>query len=790
MPWRVIAFALGVWSLQQQAVLPSPSFLAAIAFAGGGLLLAGRCDGLRRARLATGLFGAGLLGLAWAGAMAQWRLADALPPAWEGRDIELRGTVASLPQVFERGVRFEFLVDNAGAPVPRRIALNWYRIGHLVDDEEEGEEEVAPHAGVPMPHAGDQWRFVVRLKRPQGYRNPHGFDLEGWLFERNVRATGYVRAAERHRCDQPCLSIDRLRESARDRILKVLADRPYAGIVTALALGDQQAVSGELWRLFAATGITHLMSISGLHVTLIGALIAWLTNALWRRSSRLPLAWPAQKAAAVGGLAGAFAYALFAGFGVPAQRTLYMLAAVVMAMLTGRTPRAGHVLGLALLAVLLLDPWAVLAAGFWLSFGAVALLFFIGTGRLGRAAWWVSWGRAQWAMTVGLVPALLALFQAFSLVSPLANAVAIPVVSLLVTPLALLGCLPGLGFALELAHHLLVPLMALLQWLAAIPGATWQQHAPPVWTVLLALAGTLWLLLPRGWPSRWLGALLFLPVFFVVPPRPGMGEIRLTVLDVGQGQAVHVQTATHDLLFDTGSDFGGHGNGIDAGSRILVPYLRAVGIGSLDTLVVSHADRDHAGGAASLLAALPVREVFSSAKNLATTGRRCVEGEAWAWDGVRFELLHPARNDYDTKRPSNAMSCVLQISGPHGRILIPGDLEGAAEAAFLDRHGSRVQAEVLVAPHHGGARTSSPALVAAVAPRAVIFPVGYRNRFAHPREAVVERYRAAGASIHRTDRDGAVTVQLAAAGLQIVHQREADRRYWHNAPESTDGSSP
>ncbi|MFN3883654.1 MAG: DNA internalization-related competence protein ComEC/Rec2 [Rhodocyclaceae bacterium] len=753
MPWRVLAFAMGVWLLQQCAVLPAPGSLIVLGLGGAGLVAL-------RSR-APALLGAALLGFVWAGCFAHWRLADALPAAWEGRDIELTGIVAELPQRFERGVRFAFAPDEADAPIPSRILLSWYR---QVDADEENDEEVGGFQA--MPHAGERWRFIVRLKQPHGNLNPHGFDYEGWLFERGLRATGYVKkSALTKRLAPAGFGIERWREAIRERMRHALPDAPYAGVLIALAIGDQQAIAPELWRLFAATGITHLMSISGLHVTMIGGLVAWLVLALWRRHPRLPLILPAQKAAALAAFLGAFGYALLAGFGIPAQRTLYMLGVVVLALLTGRNLAAPTVLGAALSLVLLADPWAVLSAGFWLSFGAVALLFFIGAQGLGRRHWLIGWLRAQWAITLGLIPLLLALFQQLSLVSPFANALAIPLVSFIVTPLALLGCLPGLGWALKLAHAVLVPMMDFLGWLAHLPGALWQQHAPPAWAVPLAVLGVAWLLMPRGFPARWAGALLFLPQFLIAPERPGAGELQLTVLDVGQGQAVHLQTATHDLMFDAGPAFNAQS---DAGSRIVVPYLRAIGVQRLDRLIVSHDDRDHAGGVDSLLAAVPV----------AVAERHCVDGQGWEWDGVRFSVLHPLAEDYDGKRPSNALSCVLKIESPHGSVLIPGDLEGKAEAEFLARHRDEARADILVAPHHGGKKTSSPAFVAAVGAKEVIFPIGYRNRFGHPHPSVLARY--AGANIHRTDRDGAVMIKIGADGTALSHERERRRRYWHN----------
>jgi competence protein ComEC len=353
---------------------------------------------------------------------------------------------------------------------------------------------------------------------------------------------------------------------------------------------------------------------------------------------------PAQKAAAAAGWATAFGYCLLAGFGVPAQRTLYMLSVVALALWLGRAASGSRVLALALLLVLLLDPWAVLAAGFWLSFGAVGLLFHVGAGRLAPGHWLAEWGRAQWAVTLGLMPALLALFQQFSLVSPLANAVAIPVVSFIVTPLALIAAALPFDALLLLAHQILAWLMAFIAWLADLPLAVWQQAAPPAWAVALGLLGCAWLLLPRGFPSRWRRRVLMLPLVLVEPARPAPGELRLTVLDVGQGLAVHAQTAAHDLIYDTGPQFSPDAN---SGNRILLPYLRAAGVRRLDGLIVTHQDKDHAGGALSLLDGLPVAWTASAMPadhpfREAPGHRPCLDGQSWEWDGVRFEMLHPA----------------------------------------------------------------------------------------------------------------------------------------------------
>ena len=579
---------------------------------------------------------------------------------------------------------------------------------------------------------------------------------------------------------RPGYAVEMLRESIRDRFRAALPEAPYAGILIALAIGDQQAIAPDLWQSFGRTGITHLMSISGLHVTMLAGLAYALINWLWRRSPRLPLRLPAQHAAALGGMFAAFAYCLLAGFAVPAQRTLYMLAVVALAHLSRRELSASRVLALALLLVLLLDPWAVLAAGFWLSFGAVGLLFFIGGGRLGPAHWLLEWGRAQWAVTLGMLPALLALFQQFSLVSPLANALAIPLVSFVITPLALAGCLPLLEPLLGLAHWVTTRLMQGVDWLAALPVAVWQQAAPPGWAVLLALAGGVWLLLPRGFPARWLGLLAFLPMLTTLPPRPAPGIAVITVLDVGQGLAIHVQTANHDLLFDAGPAFSADA---DSGNRIIAPYLRALGVRRLDALVISHADKDHEGGAASVLAALPVGVMKTSLPfehPLSAQPVRhepCRDGDAWEWDGVGFAMLHP--DGEPRSRKSNDLSCVLRIEAGGRAMLLTSDIEAVSEQVLLDRYGAHLAADAMTVPHHGSRTSSIPAFVAAVGARDVIFPVGYRNRFGHPRDEVVQRYAESGARLHRSDAHGAVRIDLAPQGLRFRHQRDESRRYWH-----------
>jgi competence protein ComEC len=728
------------------------------------------------------------LGLVWAAVFAHLRLSARLDAALEGRDVVVTGVVAGLPQDFERGVRFDFDVESSEPGVPRRIVLSWY--GGFSSDES---------LGVAAVRAGERWRFTVRLRRPHGSANPHGFDYEAWLLERGVRATGYVRMPTRRGANgrtqvvperlaamvpRPQYWIERLREAAREKMRGTLPESPIAGVLIALAIGDQRAIDPGEWRLFARTGVSHLMSISGLHVTMIAGLFAMVASWFWRRSEALALALPAQKAAALAGFLAALAYCLISGFAVPAQRTLYMVGVVAAALWLGRATSASRVLAAALFLVLVLDPWAVLSPGFWLSFAAVAVIFYIGNSRTARPHWLAQWGRVQWAVTVGLVPLLLVIFQQVSLVSPIANAVAIPVVSLVVTPLALAGAVLPFTWPLELGHAILEVLMVMLGWLAGLPGAVWQQHAPPAWTLPLALAGIACLLVPRGFPSRWLGVVLLLPLFATPPPGPRAGDLWITVLDVGQGLSVLARTERHALLYDAGPAFNAFS---DSGSRVVLPYLRGEGIARLDALVVSHDDGDHSGGAGSVLEAVPVGMLWSSLSSdhalLETTTWRapCTAGRKWVWDAVSFEFLHP-REEVPSggSARANNRSCVLRIQAKGGRVLLTGDIERAAERELLRHTPKLLTAEALLVPHHGSASSSSPEFVKQVAPRYAIFTAGYRNRFGHPREDVLARYREAGSELLRTDSGGAIKMRFEPEGIQVEAQRERARRYWHD----------
>ncbi len=770
-----IFFVSGVWLLQQQAELPNIHWAWWLLLTLPAFWLPQRSALLQITRQGLLLASALACGFFYASWMAQQRLADGLPSAWQGRDITLTGVVAEMPRLHERGMGFAFDVENTVTPdahVPRHILLSIYR------DEK---------SALLEPHAGERWQFTVRLKQPHGTSNPYQFDFEAWALERDLRAVGYVHNKGDNRRIATQVHtfgyhIEQLREAIRTRFQNTLGDAPYAGVLSALAIGDQGSISASQWQIFTRTGVNHLMSISGLHITLLAGFAFALTYHLWRRSVKLTLYLPARKAAALIGFVVALSYALLAGYGIPAQRTIYMLACVVIALWSSRNIAPAQALAAALLLVSLLDPWAVFSAGFWLSFAAVALIFYLTANRIGNAHWLVEYTRVQWAMSIGLIPLLLTLFQQLSVVSPAANAIAIPLVSFIVVPLTLLGVLLPLEWLLQLAHQGMALCMALLEWLNSLPAATWTQHAPPTWSIIIGMFGVSWILLPRGFPGRWLGLLMLLPMFMSAPQHPAPGMLRLIIFDVGQGLAVAAQTREHALLYDAGPDYSGDA---DSGNRILVPALRGLGISQLDSVILTHDDIDHIGGAASVLQAIPTGMLYSTLAHdhdLLKTGenhRRCIDGQNWEWDGVHFEMLHPAIDSLPQKKSrDNDLSCVLRISTGNHHVLLVSDIEHGTEQRLLDEHANKLPATVLIVPHHGSKSSSSAAFVQATQPRYAVFTVGYRNRFHHPHPDTLARYRAVGSELLRSDSEGVIIITMDAQNLTVESHRKHHARYW------------
>ncbi|CAN7289996.1 DNA internalization-related competence protein ComEC/Rec2 [Rhizobacter sp. LjRoot28] len=803
---RLAAAALG-WlggiavQLQSQS-LAARWQVAVLALAAMALLL--RPHGAWRAwRLAVGL---GLLGFSCATLQAEWRLAEAVPGALEGEDLLIEGVVATLPQATPTGVRFIFDVERAlhdGQPVtiPRRVLLARYQQAGA------GAHGASPAAPVPQSpdgevfRAGERWRLPVRLRHPHGNSNPWGFDHELHLFEQGVRATGSVQAGRRtatavrldDRGDRP---VERLRQQVRDAIHRTVPEPGPAGVLAALSVGDQSAIARADWQVFRDAGVAHLVSISGLHVTMF----AWLAGAALRRAwahhARASLYLPAPTAGWLGGAAAAVAYAVFSGWGVPAQRTVWMLLVVTVLRCSGRHWPWPQVLLLAASVVALLDPWALLQPGFWLSFVAVGLLMLSGSPQLtadsppaGASGWLRTALRSQLVATVGLTPLTLVFFQQVSLVGFAANLLAIPLVTLVITPLALLGVawapLWTLG-AWVTSHG-----TAALAVLAQAPWAVWSVAVAPAWAQWAALAGAALVVAPLPWRLRWLAAPLVLPL--CVPPveRPASGAFEVLAVDVGQGTAVLVRTHRHLLVYDAGPQYSPFAN---AGERVLVPLLRARGERRIHQLMLSHRDIDHVGGAEALFDAMPVDALLSSLEpGHALLGRAgmddaCEWGQAWEWDGVSFEVLHPPARELARPIKPNAKSCVLRVSAAQGSLLLAGDIERAQEARLVAA-AVPLASDVLLVPHHGSRTSSTSAFLDAVRPSVAIVQAGYRNRFGHPAPEVLARYAERGVRVMDSPACGAWQWRGPAPPAQGQCHRPAVRRYWHHAPSQGSAGS-
>ncbi|MBN3753349.1 DNA internalization-related competence protein ComEC/Rec2 [Paraburkholderia sp. Tr-20389] len=831
-------FALGVVWLQQQAALPGwPALLALGASACALVVVARLCFShsavwFSRAGWFAVLVAAACAGFGYAAWRAQTRLAFELPREWEGRDIVVTGWIKGLPARSADGARFLFAVDAADVPVerfPRTLQLSW-----IADD--------APPALEP----GSRWRLNVRLKRPHGNANWGVRDAEAVLLARDVRATGYVNLPLQARrlpgkASGVGVTVDRRRSAIRDRIVAVLADAPHTGVVVALAIGAQDAVSAADWQLMRRTGTSHLVAISGLHIGFVAGLAGWLAGMAWRRSffvgRNWPLLVPAQKVSMASGALFAAFHAALAGFNVPAQRALWMAGIVALAYVGGRRVAPSVVLAWALGLVLLVDPWAVVSAGFWLSFCAVgAILFGMSgharivqtrsrdSGEEGEGAFVTrcadalrsrigglverirSGARVQCAVTIALAPLTVCFFSQIPLIGPFANALAIPWVSVLVTPAVIAGvALPAPidALAFRIARHLLECMMAGLQWLSGAAWTLWQLPQPNAWALASAAVGVAWCLAPAGWPLRWAAPLTWLPLLAPPSAAPADGTFRLTALDIGQGSSIVVETAHHTLLFDAGPG----PESTYAGERIVVPYLQAAGIGALDTLIISHADSDHSGGAPAVLEGVEVRQLLAglppthplwqAARGKGAQAVRCAAGQRWQWDGVDFAILWPDAGPLQGK--PNAHCCVLRISTASGLrsqthaqtpiqthtserkpvvALLAADIEAPVERTLLAHSRAALRAQILLVPHHGSRTSSTEPFLDSIEPSIAVFQVGYRNRFHHPYAGVYERYQARRIELSRSDDDGAVRIEAIEAGLSLERYRQTHRRYW------------
>jgi competence protein ComEC len=755
-----LAFLAGHCAVHALPVLPTTRWLWLVAAAAS--LFA-----LLRVRWCLAL----TVGVCWAWSHAAWRIADALPAQAEPTDAEVSGYVASTVDT-DPAVRFAFDVQSAVPALPKRIEITWYDTAQ-------------------RPAPGELWQLRVRVRPPRGFANPGGNDYAAQLFRGGLGATGYVRTTARDAPRNVRLAkaswrypILRARASLADKLALALPNSPMLGIVQGLAVGDTQRIPSEQWQVFANTGTTHLMAISGLHIGMVAALLAWLAGRLARR---LPLQLyniAIVDVQALAGMTAAFGYSALAGFSVPTQRTLVMLLVYFGTRVLRRNIGATQGLALALVGVLLIDPFAPLAPGFWLSFGAVGTIFLASAGQLARPGALAEYWRLQAAISVGLLPFLIGSFGSVSLISPLVNLLAIPLFTFVIVPLVLTGCLllllpmPLGAWLVQSAAWLLEKTWPALQWASDLPQASWHLPQLPWWAAALLIAGCAVAIAPGVAVTRFAGVLLCLPALVWSPTRPAAGEFSLAVLDVGQGLAVVVVTHSHVMVYDTGASFR---SGRDTGQLVVLPYLYSRGIRALDMLVLSHGDNDHVGGARSVQAGLQTRFVLAGPSvaqrdlPLPPASEVCKRSQRWQWDQVRFEVLHPNR----TAQGDNDSSCVLLISGVGGSALLLGDVERAAEAELVTAR-LLPRTDIVVVPHHGSRTSSAPELVTATSPRFALVSAGYGNRWGFPKPDIVARWNDAGANVLNTADSGAIEFTVTRQGVGPAREyRREHRAYWH-----------
>lgn len=712
------------------------------------------------------------LGFVWAASYAVVIDSARLPSSLEGKEILLQGEVVGLPVIEPKATKFLFKVNSdaasiRGVPFPSNIRLSRYGKGQEI-------------------RSGEHWQFLVKLKRPHGLANPYGFDYEKWLFQNQIGATGYVRKSIENKRISPASrwGMSYWRESLKDYLDASLQGSVQLGVIKALVLGDRSEITGKQWEVFRKTGSSHLIAISGLHIGLVSALIFWFVRWVCLRIKMLNRV--ATQSAVVVSLLVAIGYAGLAGFSIPTQRALIMLSVVLGAVYLRRHYTPLHVLSVALLAVIIHNPLSVMSAGFWLSFGAVAVILYGMTGRVKPVSMMSQLIRTQWVVAIGLMPLVLYFFQQLSIVAPLANALAVPWVSFLVAPLLLFALPVGLlsSFVstqgLLLVDKLIDYLWLFLSALAEFEFSSLSISSASIWAYIIAMIGVILMLLPKGLIPKPSACLLFVPLFFPVKNNPlPNGDFTVMLLDVGQGLSVSIHTATHTMIFDTGAKYSDKS---DLASTVIIPYLHGLQTNNLDLLVVSHGDNDHAGGAKTLLTTLKVNRLLTSVPELfdGFNAESCVEGMSWQWDGVDFEFLNPSKFSLFE---GNDASCVLKVSSLSGSILLTGDIEKNTERSLLQYLPEKLQADVLIAPHHGSKTSSTERFIDEVAPGYVLFPVGYRNRFGFPKPTIVDRYKERGIKQFDTANDGALSIKFASnEPIKIEGFRENNTKFWSWKP--------
>jgi competence protein ComEC len=711
-----------------------------------------------------------ILGFVWCAVYANIQSSWILPDDLEGKTLKITGIIDTIPVVNEHLTTFLFSIQkiqsgNQIIPAHGLVHLSW----------QDTKEKLK---------AGDKWEFSARLKKIHGNRNPGGFDYEAWSLQAGIRANGYIyhddaKLIHAYWYQNP---LSRIRQHLYDKIIEVVPPSRTSPWIAALAVGIRNGVNSDDWQVLRNTGTNHLMAIAGLHIGFMSSFMYALVNALWRRIPLLTVKWPAQHAGAVAGVLTAIGYSALAGFSLPTQRACLMLVIFFIISLFRRQVTVWHGWSMVLFLVLFINPLSVLTESFWLSFSAVALIIYGLSDRLEVRKWWSKWGRIQWVLTLGLIPLNIWFFQECSLISIIANVIAIPFVGFIIVPCVLLGCFMLLlssklaGIILLFSDKLLNILWGCLTYLSHLSWAVWYHAIPSVFLLLIACIGVIILLLPAGFPGRGFGLIFLFPFLLYQSPIPQVGDAWFTLLDVGQGLSAVIQTQKHLLVFDTGAHLS---SDYDMGESVVLPFLRSLNTKKIDMLIVSHRDNDHSGGAKAIINQIPVLSIKTSSPELFSQSSYCLQHEHWQWDGVDFAFLYPTAAQLGL---DNDSSCVLRISTHYHQILLPGDIEKSAEKYLVSSIKDELQSDILIAPHHGSKTSAVNEFIEAVHPKVVLFPVGYRNRYHFPNQAVLNQYKELNVGMYNSGSDGAIRFELSDKDVLVPELFRSENKHYWNYP--------
>ncbi|MCX7120954.1 MAG: DNA internalization-related competence protein ComEC/Rec2 [Gammaproteobacteria bacterium] len=684
----------------------------------------------------------------------QWQL----PKPEFQKPVLIQGEITSVPIKKFHGLQFKFHVNYfQHKKINTVMLISWYSYPKKLQ-------------------IGQHWQLNVTLKPPIGSHNPGGFDYQQFLLSKGIAATGYVNAKSRYNKllgNNKLYALSVFREKIHGEIKKSIQDKTLAAFISALCVGLRDGLTESDWQVFQKTGTNHLVAIAGLHIGFVAALFYFMINKLWRLSSRLLLFVPATRAAEIAALAGALLYSALSGFAVPAQRASIMLFFLMMGNIFCRRISIGRRLFFAASIIIILNPFNLMDASFCLSFMSIGFLTWIMAGRLQSEKHIKSWVKMQGAILIGLLPIMLLFFQQASIIAFFTNAVAIPWIGFVILPVSLFSVLLYF-FNLHLLSQklfflsgkLLLPLWKFLTWSSYLSFASWHHAINKPFVLIAGIIGALYLLVPQKLPAKWIGCFGLLPLFFYQPPVPKVGNYWVTVIDVGQGLSVLVQTAHHVMLYDTGAHFPG---GFDFGESVVAPYLRYRGIRTIDRLEISHGDNDHSGGADAIVKDFTVKTIFTSAPKLIAhfNADYCAAGQSWVWDNVYFSTLSPAPN---ASYADNNSSCVIQISSRGGKMLLTGDIEKLTEYELVYQYGAQLQSAVLLSPHHGSRTSSSNAFLKAILPRYAIISAGELNRYHLPSAAVLLRYQQNHIKVYNTAVFGAIIIKVGGRVSVIADQ--------------------